>query len=103
MNEWTEIRRKVLVEGASKRSIRRDYNIGSAALEKILANSEPAGYRQQAARPKPRHVDPDPAGAPSPRWPVPKAGLRTRPGVPGATCPRTPGCSSGQLSRVFNV
>jgi len=54
MNEWTEIRRKVLVEGASKRSIRRDYNIGSAALEKILANSEPPGYRQSAARPKPR-------------------------------------------------
>ncbi|MGO9909630.1 MAG: IS21 family transposase [Acidimicrobiales bacterium] len=54
MNEWTEIRRKVLVEGASKRSIRRDYNIGSEALEKILANSEPPGYRQQAARPKPR-------------------------------------------------
>ncbi len=54
MNEWTEIRRKVLVEGASKRSIRRDYNIGSEALEKILANSEPPGYRQTAARPKPR-------------------------------------------------
>jgi len=54
MNEWTEIRRKVLVEGASKRSIRRDYNIGSAALEKILAHSEPPGYRQSAARPKPR-------------------------------------------------
>ena len=54
MNEWTEIRRKVLVEGASKRSIRRDYNIGSEALEKILANSEPPGYRQQAARPKPK-------------------------------------------------
>jgi transposase len=54
MNEWTEIRRKVLVEGASKRSIRRDYNIGSEALEKILANSEPPGYRQSAARPKPR-------------------------------------------------
>ena len=46
MNEWTEIRRKVLVEGVSKRSIRRDYRIGSGALEKILANSEPLGYRQ---------------------------------------------------------
>ncbi len=29
MFEWTEIRRKVLVEGVSKRSIRRDYKIGS--------------------------------------------------------------------------
>ena len=28
MDEWTEIRRKVLVEGASKRSILRDYGIG---------------------------------------------------------------------------
>jgi transposase len=54
MNEWTEIRRKVLVEGASKRSIRRDYNIGSQALEKILDNAEPPGYRQKAVRPKPR-------------------------------------------------
>jgi hypothetical protein len=27
MQEWTEIRRKVLVEGASKRSIRRDYGV----------------------------------------------------------------------------
>jgi transposase len=54
MNEWTEIRRKVLVEGASKRSIRRDYGIGSEALKKILANAEPPGYRQNAVRPKPR-------------------------------------------------
>ena len=54
MNEWTEVRRKVLVEGVSKRSIRRDYKIGSAALEKILANSEPPGYRQQVPRPKPQ-------------------------------------------------
>lgn len=54
MNEWTEIRRKVLVEGASKRSIRRDYRIGSEALEKILANPEPPGYRRTALRPKPR-------------------------------------------------
>jgi hypothetical protein len=54
MNEWTEIRRKVLVDGASKRSIRRGYNIGSEALEKILANAESPGYRQSAARPKPR-------------------------------------------------
>ena len=53
MQMWTEIRRKVLVEGASKRSIRRDYRIGSAALEKILANAEPSGYRQRTCRPKP--------------------------------------------------
>jgi len=54
MNEWTEIRRKVLVEGVSKRSIRRNYRIGSEALEKILANPEPPGYRQRVPRPKPQ-------------------------------------------------
>src|SRR6266581_5818184 len=52
MQEWTEIRRKVLVEGASKRSIRRDYGIGWETLGKILANPEPPGYRQNVARPK---------------------------------------------------
>jgi transposase len=54
MFEWTEIRRKVLVEGVSKRSIKKDYKIGSAALEKVLTNSEPPGYRQTVVRPKPQ-------------------------------------------------
>ena len=54
MEMWTEIRRKVLVEGASKRSIRRDYRVSARTLEKILANAEPPGYRQGTARPKPQ-------------------------------------------------
>jgi len=53
MDEWTEIRRKVLVEGASKRSIHRDYGIGHQALAKILANPEPPGYQMAQARQKP--------------------------------------------------
>jgi hypothetical protein len=53
MDEWTEIRRKVLVEGASKRSILRDYGIGHQALAKILANPEPPGYQMAEARRKP--------------------------------------------------
>jgi transposase len=53
MDEWTEIRRKVLVEGASKRSIYRDYGIGHQALAKILANPEPPGYQMAATRRKP--------------------------------------------------
>ncbi len=53
MDEWTEIRRKVLVEGASKRSIRRDYNVGSALLDKILANPDPPGYQMDEVRRKP--------------------------------------------------
>ena len=35
MNEWTEIRRKVLVEHASKRSVMTEYGLGFRALEKI--------------------------------------------------------------------
>src|SRR3974390_1915101 len=54
MDEWTEIRRKVLVEGVSKRSIRRDYRIGSEALEKVLSNPEPLRYQVAEARPKPK-------------------------------------------------
>jgi hypothetical protein len=54
MEMWTEIRRRVFVEGASKRSIRRDYRIGSETLEKILANAEPPGYRQGTPRTKPQ-------------------------------------------------
>src|SRR5271165_558232 len=53
MDEWTEIRRKVLVEGASKRSILRDYQIGHQALAKILANPEPPGYQMAEARRRP--------------------------------------------------
>ena len=59
MDQWTEIRRKVLVEGASKRSIYRDYGIGHQALAKILANVEPPGYQMAEARRKPvlgRHL-----------------------------------------------
>ncbi len=59
MDQWTEIRRKVLVEGASKRSIYRDYGIGHQALAKILGNVEPPGYQMAEARRKPvlgRHL-----------------------------------------------
>ena len=49
MDEWTEIRRKVLVEGASKRSDLPEYGLGYRTLEKILANTEPPGYRRRGA------------------------------------------------------
>jgi hypothetical protein len=52
MEKWNEIRHRVLVEGASKRSIRRDYGIAQAALDKILALTEPPGYVQRVERPK---------------------------------------------------
>lgn len=52
MQEWTDIRRQVLVEGASKRLVCKQYGLGWATLERILANVEPPGYRQAGARPK---------------------------------------------------
>jgi hypothetical protein len=54
MNQWTEIRRKVLVEGASKRSICQNYGLGWATLEKILANPDPPGYSTSVERAKPK-------------------------------------------------
>src|SRR5271165_3536373 len=42
MDEWTEIRRKVLVEGASKRSIYRDY-----VIDEILAADKEAPPKQR--------------------------------------------------------
>src|SRR5712692_9713218 len=52
MREWTEIRHRVLVEGASKRSVCREFGIAHKTLQKILANTEPPGYRATGARPK---------------------------------------------------
>ncbi len=54
MDMWMEIRRKVLVEGASKRSILREYGIGHQVLAKILTNPEPTGYQVARPRPKPK-------------------------------------------------
>jgi transposase len=54
MEIWSEIRRKVLVEGASKRSIQRDYRLGYWTLEKILEHPEPPGYRGSDARGRPK-------------------------------------------------
>jgi transposase len=52
MQDWTDIRRAVLVQGASKRSVCRQYGIAHKTLSKILAHSAPPGYRQQLPRPK---------------------------------------------------
>jgi len=54
MELWTEVRRKVLVEGVSKRSICREYGLGHRTLEKILEYAEPPGYRFAQRRPKPK-------------------------------------------------
>jgi transposase len=52
MEQWNEIRHKVLVEGVSKRSITRDYKVSWDVLAKILANPEPPGYTVRTERPK---------------------------------------------------
>jgi len=52
MKEWTEIRRKVLADGASKRSVMSEYGLGYRTLRKILTYPEPPGYRRKAPPPK---------------------------------------------------
>lgn len=54
MDKWTEIRRRVLVGGQSKRSVCQEFGIHWDTLVKILAHSEPPGYRQREPRGKPK-------------------------------------------------
>ena len=52
MNDWAEIRRRVLVDGVSRRQILRETGMHRLTLKKILEHSEPPGYRQQQPRPQ---------------------------------------------------
>src|ERR1019366_9205681 len=52
MNDWTEIRRRVLVAGVSRRQILRETGMHRRTLKKILEHSEPPGYRRQPPRPR---------------------------------------------------
>jgi transposase len=54
MNEWTEIRRKVLVEGATKRSVMAEHRMSYWTLKKILESAEPGKYAGADRRPKPK-------------------------------------------------
>ncbi len=54
MEKWEEIRRKVLVEGVSKRQVMKETGLHWETLKKILAHSSPPGYRQVQDRPKPK-------------------------------------------------
>ena len=49
-----EIRRRVLVEGVSKREILRETGRHWQMLEKILQLSHPPGYRLRQPRPRPK-------------------------------------------------
>ena len=54
MEQWTGIRQRVLVAGASKRSVLRETGIHHETLEKMLTHSQPPGYRREAAYAKPK-------------------------------------------------
>jgi transposase len=52
MEMWRDIRRRVIVDGESKRLICREYGIHFKTLQKILSNTIPPGYRQTKRREK---------------------------------------------------
>jgi len=52
MEQWAELRRRVLVEGVSKREVLRETGLHWRTLKKVLHHSEPPGYRQVAPREK---------------------------------------------------
>jgi transposase len=57
MENWAEIRRRVLVDGLGKRAACREYDIHWDTLTKILRHPEPPGYRRASPRPRPK-LDP---------------------------------------------
>src|SRR5947208_13871259 len=57
MQNWAEIRRRVLVDGLSGRAACREYKIHWKTLRKILDNSEPPGYRRSKPK-RPSILDP---------------------------------------------
>jgi transposase len=54
MEQWSEVRRRVLVEGVSRRQIYREYGLGWRTLGKMLVHPEPPGYRQRVPRRRPK-------------------------------------------------
>ena len=54
MDQWTEIRKKILVEGVSKRQVMEKEGIHWETLRKILENSQPPGYQMKQERPQPK-------------------------------------------------
>lgn len=54
MQQWSDIRRRVLAEGVSKRQILRETGMHWTTLEKILSHSSPPGYQAQQPRHRPK-------------------------------------------------
>jgi transposase len=57
MDNWAEIRRRVLADGLSGRAACREYKIHWKTLKKILDNAEPPGYRRTKPK-RPSILDP---------------------------------------------
>ena len=57
MERWREIRKRVLVDGVSKRQIMRETGLHFKTLNKILSHSWPPGYRRTAPIRRPK-IDP---------------------------------------------
>ena len=57
MQQWTEVRRRVLTGELSKRAACREYDLSWPTLEKMLTHAEPPGYRMREPRKK-RKLDP---------------------------------------------
>ena len=53
MEQWTEVRRRVLTGELSKRAACREYDLSWHTLAKMLTHHEPPGYRQRQPRGKP--------------------------------------------------
>ena len=54
MEQWASIRRRVLVDGVSKRQVLRETGMHWTTLEKVLSHSEPPGYRLRKPRRRPK-------------------------------------------------
>ena len=56
MKQWARVRRKVLVDGRSKRSVMSEEGLHWETLQKMLSHSKPPGYQRVAKRS--RMIDP---------------------------------------------
>ena len=50
IDQWARVRRKVLIDGRSKRSVMKDEGLHWETLKKMLAHSQPPGYRRAGKR-----------------------------------------------------
>ena len=56
MEQWARVRRKVLVDGESKRSVMSAEGLHWETLQKMLSHSQPPGYR--LVKPRGRKIEP---------------------------------------------